>query len=150
MVARQTFLVEKIFSQRPAWCNLALAAVLVPHMKRDAVTTERLRKLISQIETLTQTGELHWERQTGSAHRYARWNNNLLILGPAAVDDKHLPRYLFITPFDSPDCIEVNSGDPELGKLIVDLFEQVDAATKHESPVDPFSINPEILDRLIQ
>jgi hypothetical protein len=55
---------------------------------------------------------LHWERQQGSAHRYARWNNNLLILGPADVDDKRVPRYLFITPFDSPDCIEANSEDP--------------------------------------
>ena len=119
-------------------------------MKRDAATTERLKKLVSQIETLTKDGDLRWERQAGSAHRYARWKNNLLILGPAAVDDKHLPRYLFITPFDSPDCIEVNSHDDELGNLIVDLFEEVEAATKHESPVDPFSINSEILDRLIQ
>lgn len=119
-------------------------------MKRDTVTTERLKKLISQIETVTKNGELRWERQAGSAHRYARWKNNLLILGPAAVDDRHLPRYLFITPFDSPDYIEVNSHDDELGQSIVDLFEEVDAATKHESPVDPFSVNPEILNRLIQ
>jgi hypothetical protein len=140
----------QVFSQWLGWCNLALVTVFVPAMKREAVTTERLKKLISQIQTLTKSGELHWERQTGSAHRYARWNNNLLILGPAAVDDKHLPRYLFITPFDSPDCIEVNSQDDELGHSITDLFEEVDAATKHESPVDPFSINPEILDRLIQ
>lgn len=119
-------------------------------MHRDPATTERLRNLIKTLQGLTVSKKLHWERQAGSAHRYARWKDNLLILGPAAVDDKHLPRYLFITPFDSPDCIEVNSHDDELGKSIVDLFEEVDAATRHESPVDPFSINPKILDRLIQ
>ena len=119
-------------------------------MERDAATTERLKTLISQIETRTAGGELRWERQAGSAHRYARWNNNLLILGPAAVDDKHLPRYLFITPFDSPDYIEVNSEDEQLGALVIKLFEEVNSATKDEAPVDPFSIDSAILDRLIQ
>jgi hypothetical protein len=119
-------------------------------MERDAATTDRLKKLISQIEALTTKGELRWERQAGSAHRYARWNNNLLILGPASGDDKHLPHYLFITPFDSPDYIEVNSKDEELGSSILDLFQDVEAATKNESPVDPFSINSAILDRFIQ
>lgn len=123
---------------------------LVTKMERDAGTTERLQKLIAQIQTLTKSGELRWEKQAGSAHRYARWNNNLLILGPAAVDDKNVPRYLFITPFDSPECIEVNSNDEKLGPAILDLFQEVDAATRNESPVDPFSINSAILDRLIQ
>ena len=45
-------------------------------------TTERLRSLVAQITYLTTKGEIHWERQLDSAHRYARWNNNLLILGP--------------------------------------------------------------------
>ena len=58
-------------------------------MERDQPTTERLQKLITRISAMTQRGELHWERQQGSAHRYARWNNNLLILGPADIDDKH-------------------------------------------------------------
>lgn len=119
-------------------------------MKRSAETTERLKKMISQIATLTKSGELRWERQAGSAHRYARWNNNLLILGPATTDDKHLPRYLFITPFDSPDYIEINSMDPELGKPINDLFEAVESATKDEPAVDPFSVDSGILDRLIR
>jgi len=119
-------------------------------MERDAATTERLTKLIAQIEKLTKSGELRWEKQAGSAHRYARWNNNLMILGPAADDDKQVPRYLFITPFDSPEYIEVNSKDKELGDAIVDLFQEVDAATKNEPPVDPFSVNSAILDRLIQ
>ena len=118
-------------------------------MERDQATTERLQKLIGHISSLTQSGELHWERQQGSAHRYARWNNNLLILGPAEVDDKHVPRYLFVTPFDSPDCIEANSEDPVLGSAVRALFEEVDATTKDQPSVDPFSINSAILDRLI-
>ena len=81
-------------------------------MGRDAATTVRLRNLISRIKSQTKSGGLHWERQVGSAHRYARLNNNLLILGPATpLSDRSVPRYLFITPFDSPDCIEINSDD---------------------------------------
>lgn len=52
-------------------------------MARDQVTKDRLTRLLAQLISLTRKGELHWERQLGSAHRYARWNNNLLILGPA-------------------------------------------------------------------
>ena len=118
-------------------------------MERDQATTERLQTLIARISTLTQSGELHWERQQGSAHRYARWNNNLLILGPADAEDRAVPRYLFVTPFDSPDCIEANSADPVLGPAIVALFDKVDAATKNQPAVDPFAVNSEILDRLI-
>ena len=118
-------------------------------MERDQATTERLQRLIGQLSTLTRSGELHWERQQGSAHRYARWNNNLLILGPADADDKHAPRYLFITPFDSPDCVEVNSADSALGSEVRALFDEVDAATRNQPAVDPFSINSAILDRLI-
>src|ERR1041384_3168056 len=105
-------------------------------MERDQPTTERLQKLITRISAMTQRGELHWERQQGSAHRYARWNNNLLILGPAYVQDKSVPRYLFITPFDPPDCIEANSEDPVLGSAILSLFDKVDAATKNQPAVD--------------
>src|SRR6266850_2666138 len=91
-------------------------------MSRDAATTVRLRNLISRIASQTDTGGLHWERQVGSAHRYARLNNNLLILGPATpLSDRSVPRYLFITPFDSPDCIEINSKDAELGADVVKL-----------------------------
>lgn len=118
--------------------------------KRDAATTERMQKLIAQIDALTKSGELHWERQAGSAHRFARWNNNLMILGPAAIVDKHLPRYLFITPFDSPDCIEISSNDKELGASVDNLFERVEAATRNEPAVDPFAIDAGLLDRLIQ
>src|SRR5260221_14362242 len=88
-------------------------------MDRDSATTDRLRNLIAKLQSLTASGELHWERQAGSAHRYARWNNHLVILGPATpLSEKSIPRYLFITPFDSPDCIEINSGDAELGSAV--------------------------------
>jgi hypothetical protein len=118
-------------------------------MARDSATTERLRNLISKIEWLTENGELQWERQTGSAHRYARWNDNLLILGPAdPLSDKHLPRYLFVTPFDSPDCIEINSDDAELGALVMRLVQEVETASRNQPPTDPFAINKDLLKRL--
>jgi len=118
-------------------------------MGRDADTTDRLRNLISKIESLTESGALHWERQVGSAHRYARWNNNLLILGPAApMSDQHVPRYLFVTPFDSPDCIEINSDDPELGGAVMKLAHEVEAASKDEPPTDPFALTGDLLARL--
>src|SRR5262249_8186139 len=117
-------------------------------MERDQATNDRLQTLIGRIIALTESGELHWERQQGSSHRYARWNNNLLILGPADVDDPQVPRYLFITPFDSPDYIEANSEDPVLGAAILSLFDKVDTATQNQPAVDPFSIDSAILDRL--
>src|SRR5438093_13231745 len=118
-------------------------------MARDSATADRLRSLLAKLQSLTTSGRLHWEKQAGSAHRFARWNNNLLILGPATpLSDTSVPRYLFITPFDSPDCIEVNSDDPELGALIVNLIKQVETVTKDQSGTDPFSLSPEILERL--
>lgn len=119
-------------------------------MSPNPATTERLRTLLAQITALTTTDELHWERQVNSAHRYARWNNNLLILGPdiSLDDDRKTPRYLVITPFDSPDYIEVNSKDEELGPAVMALVRAVEALTRGESPTDPFAINEELLDRL--
>ena len=118
-------------------------------MKRDPSTTERLRKLITQIGSLTQAGELRWQRQAGSAHRYARWNNNLLILGPAGpISDTTIPRYLVITPFDSPDYVEINSEDSELGQMIVALVAQVEAVTKDSPATDPFGITEQLLERI--
>jgi hypothetical protein len=118
-------------------------------MTRDAATTERLRKLISQLLLLTKKGDIRWERQQGSAHRYARWNNNLLILGPAEpINDKNFPRYLFITPFDSPSCIEINSDDEELGEFIGQLVAAVEVASQNEPPADPFALTDDILSRL--
>jgi hypothetical protein len=118
-------------------------------MNRNAATTDRLRNLLSKIESLTEAGELHWERQIGSAHRFARWNNNLLILGPAApLDETSVPRYVMITPFDSPDCIELNSDDPELGIEVTRLVQDVENASRNQDPVDPFAITDEILQRL--
>ena len=118
-------------------------------MGRDAATTDRLRNFISKIESLTESGELHWERQVGSAHRYARWNNNLLILGPATpLSDHSVPRYLFITPFDSPDCIEVNSNDGDLASAVMKLVQTVETASANEPPMDPFALTGDLLARL--
>jgi hypothetical protein len=118
-------------------------------MVRNPATIERLRNLVAKIETATESGELHWERQAGSAHRYARLNNNLLILGPATpITEKNVPRYLFITPFDSPDCIEINSDDAELGADVMKLVTEVEQASRHEPATDPFAITDQLLERL--
>lgn len=117
-------------------------------MDRDPAVTDRLRNLITQLISLTEEGNLRWERQVDSAHRYARWKNNLLILGPAqALSDKEVPRYLFVTPFDSPACVEINSNDSELGQDVMRLVETVEVASAGEQPTDPFSITDEVLGR---
>ena len=119
-------------------------------MARDQNTTDRLNKFLVQLISLTDKKELHWERQLGSAHRYARFNNNLLILGPAApLSDTTVPRYLFITPFDSPACIEINSDDSDLGELVKKLVAGVEDATGAEPPTDPFAINEDVISRLV-
>ncbi|HLN98249.1 MAG TPA: hypothetical protein VK208_07280 [Pyrinomonadaceae bacterium] len=119
-------------------------------MARDPNVTERLRRLITQINNLTKSGELHWEREAGSAHRYARWKNNLLIVGPAdPISSTKVPRYLFITPFDSPNCVEINSNDEELGDMLKHLVAIVEKASKREPPTDPFALSDDILSRLM-
>jgi hypothetical protein len=118
-------------------------------MARDRVTTDRLTRLLSQLISLTESGKLHWERELGSAHRYARWNNNLLILGPAEpLSETKIPRYLFITPFDSPSCVEINSADEELGSSLMELIAMVERKSTNEPPTDPFGISDEELSRL--
>ena len=117
-------------------------------MVRNPATTEKLRNLISRIESSTESGALHWERQAGSAHRYARMNNNLLILGPATAAESGVSRYLFITPFDSPDHIEINSDDAELGAAVMKLVRTVDERSSHEPPTDPFAVTEQMLERL--
>ena len=118
-------------------------------MVRNPATTEKLRNLISKIEASTESGDLHWERQVGSAHRYARLNNNLLILGPAMpTSELGVPRYLFITPFDSPDCIEINTDDSDLGAVVMKLVRTVDNRSQHEPPTDPFAVTEQMLERL--
>lgn len=118
-------------------------------MARDQATTDRLARLLAQLISLTESGALHWERQLGSAHRYARWNNNLLILGPAeSLSETATPRYLFMTPFDSPTCIEINSADAELGSDLLKLVAIVEKASQNEPPTDPFGISEEELRRL--
>ena len=59
-----------------------------------------------------------------------------------------VPRYLMITPFDSPDCIEINSDDAELGADVTRLVDDVEKASQDQEPVDPFAITDEILQRL--
>lgn len=118
-------------------------------MGRDSATTDRLRNLIAKLQSLTMSGGLHWEKQAGSAHRYARWNNHLVILGPAApLSDTSVPRYLFITPFDSPNCIEINSEDAELGSAVIELVQEVETASQNEPPTDPFAVTDQLLERL--
>lgn len=113
--------------------------------------TERLRSLLAQITYLTTQGELQWDRQLQSAHRYSRWKNNLLILGPdAPPEDSKTPRYLFITPFDSPDCIEINSDHKELGPAVLTLVRAVEASTANKPPTDPFAVSDELLGRLTE
>ena len=113
-------------------------------MVRDVAVTDRLRKLVAKVAALTRDGGLRWERQVGSAHRYARWNNNLLILGPDnPLGDSGVSRYLFITPFDSPSCIEINSSDEQLGQDVLDLVAAVESATRDEPPTDPFAVTDE-------
>ncbi len=118
-------------------------------MDRDSATTDRLRNLIAKLQSLTTSGELRWEKQAGSAHRYARWNNNLVILGPStSLSDTSVPRYLFVTPFDSPDCIEINSDDAELGSALTGLVQDVEIASKNEPPTDPFAVTDQLLERM--
>ena len=118
-------------------------------MARVQVSSDRLVKLLGQLISQTQSGELHWERQLGSAHRYARWKNNLLILGPAEpVSETRIPRYLFITPFDSPSCVEINSDDADLGSTLMELVKIVEEVSQNEPPTDPFDISDEELSRL--
>jgi hypothetical protein len=120
-------------------------------MGHDTAITERLRKLVTRVTALTREGELHWERQVGSAHRYARWNNNLLILGPDnPLSDTSVSRYLFITPFDSPACIELNSSDEQLGPHVLDLVAAVESSGTDEPPTDPFAITDDFLSTLTE
>ena len=118
-------------------------------MSRDQGTNDRLTKLLGDLISLTRAGDLHWERRLGSAHRYAKWNNNLLILGPAApLSETKIPRYLFLTPFDSPNCLEICSNDEELGAQLLELVQVVEQVSKEEPPTDPFGISDEELQRL--
>ncbi len=118
-------------------------------MARDVTVTDRLRKMVARVAALTREGGLHWERQVGSAHRYARWNNNLLILGPDnPLSDTNRSRYLFVTPFDSPTCIEISSSDEQLGQDVLDLAVAVESSTIDEPPTDPFAVTDEFLNAL--
>ena len=110
-------------------------------MSEDQVLTER-RQLLAQLTSLTVNGSLRWERQARSAHRYARWNSNLLILGPTSpLDDHNVPRYLFITPFRARTGIEITSEDTDLRASLLALVYAVEAATADQEPRDPFALS---------
>src|SRR5258708_38770202 len=110
-------------------------------MTQNQALTER-RELLALLTSLTANGSLPWERQAHSAHRYARWNNNLLILGPTApLDDHKIPRYLFLTPFSSPTGIEITSEDATLRPALLELIYAVEAATSDQTPRDPFALS---------
>jgi hypothetical protein len=57
-------------------------------------------------------------------------------------------RYLFITPFDSSACVEINSNDEELGEALKKLVAIVEKASKDEPPTDPFAVNEDVLSRI--
>jgi hypothetical protein len=115
-------------------------------MARDQALTERLRALLAELTSLTVSGTLRWERQLHSAHRYAKWNENLLILGPTdSLDDHEIPRYLFLTPLNSPTGTEITSADAELHAAVLALVYSVEAATATQEPRDPFALTQEAL-----
>jgi hypothetical protein len=119
-------------------------------MVRNSDLTEKLRVLLAQLTSLTVSGSLHWERQLQSAHRYAKWNDNLLILGPATpLEDHKTPRYLFITPFSSPSHIEIASDDAELRAPLLALVYAVEAAIVDQKPTDPFSLTHDALSEIL-
>ena len=114
-------------------------------MTHEPQVTER-KALLAQLTALTTSGSLRWERQRNSAHRYARWNNNLLILGPtASLDDHAIPRYLFLTPFTSPTGIEITTEEPDLRAPLLALVNAVEAATANQAPRDPFALGEHAL-----
>ncbi|HYW74756.1 MAG TPA: hypothetical protein VE961_27265, partial [Pyrinomonadaceae bacterium] len=59
-----------------------------------------------------------------------------------------VPRYLFITPFDSPNHIEINSDDVDLGAAVMKLVRTVEERSGHEPATDPFGITEQMLERI--
>ena len=114
-------------------------------MADEQAVAER-QALLAQLTSLTSGGSLKWERQRNSAHRYARRNNSLLILGPtASLDDHKIPRYLFLTPLTSPTGIEITTEDANLREPLLALVNAVEAATAHQAPRDPFALGEHAL-----
>ena len=72
-----------------------------------------------------------------------------MILGPATpLSDHSVPRYLFITPFDSPNCIEANTNDADLGAAVMKLARTVEDISSNEPATDPFAVTDQLLERL--
>ncbi len=115
-------------------------------MNRDLATTEQLKQILAQLTDLTETNSLHWEKQTGSSHRYAKSDGVLLILGPGEpLENRHTPRYLHITPLFSQKWLEINSLDLELHDSLMQLIAAVEAATLNQPPTDPFALTSDLL-----
>jgi hypothetical protein len=115
-------------------------------MNHEPALTEGLRTLLAQLTSLTTSGALHWEKQAHSSHRYARWNDILLILGPdAPLEDHQHPRYLHLTPLFSQGWLEIKSDDPALHNSLLALGYAVEGATEHQLPTDPFALTDELL-----
>jgi hypothetical protein len=118
-------------------------------MNRDPALNEQLRQLLAQLTSLTANGTIHWQKQAHSAHRYAEWNNIVLVLGPSvSIEDHKTPRYLHITRLFEPQWQEVSSDDPELRTSLLALVYAVEAATVHQPPTDPFALTDELLKQL--
>lgn len=104
------------------------------------------RTLLMRLTSLTVNFTLHWERRENTAHRYAQWENHVLILGPiTSLDDHAIPRYLSITAFDSPEMTEITTEDPFLRLPLLALIYAVEAATMDQEPRDPFALNQSAL-----
>lgn len=118
-------------------------------MGRDPAWTELLHTLLAQVTSLTANGALHWEKQAHSSHRYAEWNDILLILGPdAPLEDRKTPRYLHVTPLFSPGWLEIRSDDADLRNSLMALVYAVEAATEYQPLTDPFALTDDLLRQL--
>ena len=102
-------------------------------MVRDPVVTEQLRKLLAQITRRSRRPALFTGRNKfARRHRYAEWNETVLIIGPGVSDeDQKTPRYVRFSPLFKQQWTEINSIDPELHDDVLALIDAVEASTGH-------------------
>ena len=114
-------------------------------MNHDLRLIERQHQLLTKITSLTAEGNIHWERQKGSSHRFANWDEVLLILGPgeSSPNDKAF-HYLHITPLFSLKWLEINTNDPKLHDSLLQLRAAVEEGTKDQLPTDPFALTDDL------
>ncbi len=114
-------------------------------MNDDSRLIEQQRQLLIQLTALTAKGSLHWEKQKGSSHRFANWDEVLLILGPGEpLPNNKTFHYLHITPLFSSKWLEINSNAPKLHDLLLQLRAAVEEATKDQSATDPFALTSDL------